>query len=176
MLLGNRVLIRPTGADEMAALLEVYRACEDFLALGPVAVASTEMVLIDLEISRKEGGLFCGIYRLDSGKMIGVVDFVREGWEGNPNCAFLALLMIAAPERSHGIGAEVVRLVEEELFRSGQVDHIASGVQVNNPGGIRFWRAMGFEIVSEAEQMADGTVAFKLLKKNPTGMKSIVDF
>ena len=50
--------------------LEVYRRCEDFLALGPEPKASLEMVLADLEISRQEGGCFCGIYG-PTGNMLG---------------------------------------------------------------------------------------------------------
>ncbi len=163
----ERVVIRPVDEAEMAALLEVYRASEDFLALGPVAVASEAMVLADLRLSREAGGWFCGIYEKTSGRMIGVVDFVPSGWEGLPNQAFLELLMIAAPYRSQGVGQEVVRLVERAICQDEKVDRIAAGVQVNNPGAIRFWRRMGYAIVSEAKAMADGTVAFELLKQIP---------
>ncbi len=34
-LLGDRFSIRPIVAEDFPALLEVYRQCEDFLALGP---------------------------------------------------------------------------------------------------------------------------------------------
>ena len=60
--------IRPVTQDNLDAVLEVYQHCEDFLALGPVATASMEMVLKDIEISKNEGGTFCGIYTAD-GKM-----------------------------------------------------------------------------------------------------------
>jgi len=88
--------IRPITLAELEAVLEVYRQCEDFLALGPVATASMEMVLNDLEISRGYSGTFCGIYTA-KGKMIGVLDYVPRGFEGDPRAADLTLLMIAAP-------------------------------------------------------------------------------
>ncbi len=96
----NRFHIRPITADELDAVLEVYRQCEDFLALGPVPVASTAMVLQDIEISRREGGIFCGIYDAANGKMIGVVDYVPHGFEGDPHLAHLSLLMMLRPSAS----------------------------------------------------------------------------
>ena len=64
----DRFVIRPfnnTEADLMA-VLEVYRQCEDFLALGPVPTASLEMVQSDLEHSKEEGGVFCLICSANS--------------------------------------------------------------------------------------------------------------
>ena len=164
MLSSERVWINPVSENEMEALLEVYRGCEDFLALGPVATASAGMVLADLALSRKAGGRFCGIYEKASGKMIGVVDYISEGWDGIASQAFLELLMIALPYRSRGFGEEVVRLVEAAICRDGKVQQIAAGVQVNNPGAIRFWQRMGYKIVSGPKQYADGTTAYDLLK------------
>jgi ribosomal protein S18 acetylase RimI-like enzyme len=160
----DNLVIRPVQEEDLEQVLEVYRQCEDFLALGPVPTASPEMVRADLRLSEKEGGCFCVILARPAGELIGVVDFVLSGWEGSPRTAFLALLMIAAPQRSQGRGAEVVGLVEGLIAQNSQIEAIRSGVQVNNPGGIRFWQRMGYRIVSEAEDMPDGTTAYQLLK------------
>ena len=37
--------IRPVRQQDLQAVLEVYRQCEDFLALGPVAAASMQRIL-----------------------------------------------------------------------------------------------------------------------------------
>jgi len=111
--------------------LEVYRRCEDFLALGPEPKASLEMVLADLEISRQEGGCFCGIYG-PTGNMLGVVDFVPGGFEGKADTASQPL-MIACNIGIKGIGIEAVRLIEKEIQKDAAVTEIRSGVQVNNP-------------------------------------------
>lgn len=160
---GSSFYIRPVQPGEETNVLAVYRQCEDFLALGP-APANMEMVRADLALSQQEGGLFCGIYRRVDGELMGIIDFVAEGWRGDPSLAFLALLMIAAPHRACGLGAEVVRLVEADIMRSDRVRVIQSGVQVNNPGAIRFWQHMGYQIVSGAEAMPDGTTAYPLEK------------
>jgi len=160
-----RFTIRPVGAaTEAPTILEVYRQCEDFLALGPVAQASMQMVQADLAHSRDEGRVFCGIYDRQSGLMMGIVDFMEAGFNGEPGLAYLSLLMIAAPYRSQGLGAAVVKLVEGWIRVIGKATAIESGVQVNNPQAIRFWERMGYRIVSEPIEYADGTTAYRLWK------------
>lgn len=159
----NRFHIRPITSDELDAVLDVYRQCEDFLALGPVPTASMAMVLQDIELSQHEGGVFCGIYTSD-GEMIGVVDYVPRGFEGDPHLAHLSLLMIAAPFRQQGVGKAVVEAIEREIKKDTQVTAILSGVQVNNPQAVQFWQRRGYRIVSGPTLMPDQTTVFKLRK------------
>jgi ribosomal protein S18 acetylase RimI-like enzyme len=158
--------LRPVTRDslDLARVLAVYRQCEDFLSLGPVPTASMDMVLADLDLSVSEGGVFYAIEDSAGGEMVGVVDFVLAGFEGDPQLAFLSLLMIAAPHRGRGLGEAVARAVEDAIRLDGHATAIRSGVQVNNPGGIRFWQRMGYRIISGPESMEDGTVAFQLWK------------
>ena len=156
--------IRRITQDDLNSVLDVYRQCEDFLALGPVPAASMEMVQKDIEISRGEGGVFCGIYTAD-GQMIGVVDYVPGSFEGNPQVAFLALLMIAASFRRQGIGEAVVEAVEQEISKDPQVRTICSGVQVNNPQAVKFGQRHGYRIVSGPTLMPDQTTVFGLRKE-----------
>ena len=123
--------------NDLPALLEVYRKCEDFLALGPVAHATEEMVLSDLDHSREAGGIFCSIIA-PSGEIVGVVDFVPHGYQGQPDMADLSLLMIASHHRSKGLGEMVVRAVEHYMCSTTRLRVIKSGVQVNNPRAIQF--------------------------------------
>jgi ribosomal protein S18 acetylase RimI-like enzyme len=160
---GQTRTVRPTGASETEAILTVYRQCEDFLALGPQLNATHAMVLADLQHSVDEGGVFCGIYDAYN-VMVGVVDFVSRGFEGDPTRAFLSLLMIAAPWRGKGLGAAVVRLVEAEIHRDAQVARIDSGVQVNNLAAIRFWQRCGYTIISGPNLLPDQTTVFHLRK------------
>lgn len=160
---GYPIEIHPIAQDDLDAVLQVYNQCEDFLALGPVPTASMEMVLKDIEISRQEGGIFCGIYAPD-GRIIGVLDFVPSGYKGNPMHAFLELLMIAAPFRKQGVGKAVVDAFENEIRKDPQVSTILSGVQVNNPKAMHFWQRQGYRIVSEPKLYADQTTAVDLRK------------
>ncbi len=157
------IQIRPVSIDEAGLILEVYHECEDFLALGPVAHASLEMVAADLALSNEQGGIFCGIF-LPSRVMVGVVDYIPDNFEGDPQTAFLELLMIASAFRRRGLGAVVVRLVEEIIRQNPRITRIGVGVQVNNPTAIAFWQKMGYGIISEPELMADGTTVVRLEK------------
>lgn len=159
--------IRPVAQTEtdLASLLEVYRQSEDFLALGPVASASRQMVLADLDLSQRQGGVFYAIEEAATGVMAGVLDFVWAGFEGDAGMAYLSLLMIAAPYRGRGLGAAVVNAVEDAVRNEGRVRAIFAGVQVNNFGAQRFWQRMGFRIVSGPKQYPDGTVAVDLIKE-----------
>ena len=155
--------IRPISPDELDAVLDVYRQCEDFLALGPVPTASMEMVLKDIEISKGYGGLFCGIY-ISDGSIIGIIDYVPSNFEGDSHASYLSLLMIAAPFRKQGIGKAVVEAIENEIKKNAQVDKILAGVQVNNPRAKQFWQRNGYRIVSEPKLYPDQTTAVDLRK------------
>ena len=155
--------IRPITENEVDAVLEVYRQCEDFLALGPVSTASMDMVRKDIEISQQQDGVFCGIYN-SNGTMIGIVDYVPRNFEGNPQSAFLSLLMIAAPFRKRGVGTAVVAALEAEIRRDKQMQTILSGVQVNNPQAVQFWQRHGYRITGGPELMPDQTTVFHLRK------------
>lgn len=163
VILDDFLAIHPITEADSAAVFEVYRQCEDFLALGPAPTASPEMVQSDMALSRREGGIFCGIYT-PAGQMIGVVDYVPCNFAGDPHTAFLSLLMIAAPFRKQGIGRAVVEAVENEIRKDAQVTAIRSGVQVNNPQALRFWQKNGYRIVSGPELMPDQTTVFGLRK------------
>jgi GNAT superfamily N-acetyltransferase len=154
----------PPGEHQLAEVLTVYQQCEDFLALGPVPRASLEMVLADIAHSRAEGGIFCGVYLAEDKTMIGVLDYVPFGYEGDPQQACLLLLMLGAPWRSSGLGAEAANWVEAQVRQAGRARCILSGVQVNNPQAQRFWLRQGYQIISAAQDMGDGTVAYPLRK------------
>lgn len=154
--------VRPFSTMNLENALEVYRQCEDFLALGPQPQASLEMVRADWKHSQQEGGLFCGIY-LPEDRLVGILDYVLGSYEGRPEQAFLSLLMIAAPHRSRGLGRAVVEWLETSALQGG-VEVLLSAVQVNNPAAIRFWQKMGFQVEGGPILQPNGTTVFMLNK------------
>jgi ribosomal protein S18 acetylase RimI-like enzyme len=155
--------IQPVTELELSSVLEVYRQCEDFLALGPVACASVEMVLADIQLSRDAGGIFCGIHVPQKG-MVGVIDFVPHHYLGDPRHAFIELLMIEPSSRQNGLGAAVVVWVEEEICSNPIVTTIQAAVQVNNPLAVAFWQKQGYRITNGPEVQPDQTITFSLEK------------
>jgi len=162
----QQLVLRPLARTEsdLQATLEVYRQCEDFLALGPVSAASLEMVLADMELADKEGCAFCGIFTATR-VMLGVAVFSTGGCRGDADTALFSLLMIAAAHRGRGLGEAVFRAIEEHIRQMGQAKRIAGGVQANNPAAIRFWRRVGFTISETPEKQEDGTVTFNMVKE-----------
>jgi ribosomal protein S18 acetylase RimI-like enzyme len=159
----NSLEVRTITPDDLGAVLDVYRQCEDFLALGAVPTASLVMVLKDIENSQREGGVFCGIYTA-AGEMIGVVDFIPSNFRGDPHVAFLSLLMIVESFRKRGIGTMIVELVEDEIRKDARVTTILTAVQGNNPEALRFWQRNGYHTVGKPEPQPDQTTTFRLQK------------
>lgn len=155
--------IRLLNQRDVDAILEIYRQCEDFLALGPVSSASLEMVLEDMQHSQREDSSFCGIF-LPGGRMVGVVDYLPCGYQGDPQLACLFLLMIAAPFRSRGLGQAVVAAVERAIRAHPEVTAIIAGVQVNNPRAVQFWLRQGYRITGGPTRMPDRTTVYNLRK------------
>ena len=148
------------GKRESSALLEVYKQCEDFLALGPVPVASLGMIQKDRADSRRQGGQYCAI-RNGQDVLVGVIDFaVTE----RTNSCFLELLMIAAPWRNKGYGRTVVTCLDQYLKRSYGIQRMNAAVQTNNPKGIRFWKRLGYDVSNEPRDQPDGTVTYEMTK------------
>lgn len=159
---GNSYLIKDVTERDIFSILKVYKKCEDFLSLGPVPYASEQMVLADLKHSEEENGIYCGIF--SNGEMIGVVDFVLSNFDGEPNNAFITLLMIDIDHRRRGLGNAIVKAVENEILKNTQIESILSGVQINNISAINFWISMGYKIIAGPELLPDSTICYKLKK------------
>ncbi|MDH4157716.1 MAG: GNAT family N-acetyltransferase [candidate division Zixibacteria bacterium] len=163
-MLDNSFEIRPVTESDIGAVLDIYCQSEDFLALGPKPKASMAMVLRDMETSRNENGLFCGIYA-SSGKLIGIVDYVPRDFNGMAHVAFISLLMIIPPLRNRGIGTRIVNLVESTIRATGQVSEIRTAVQLNNPAALRFWKRNKYRVFGNPELRLDQTVISYLRKE-----------
>lgn len=156
--------IKPITDNDLEGVLEIYRQCEDFLALGSETRASMILVLQDMEESRRENGNYCGIYA-SSGKMVGVIDYISSNFNGVANVAFISLLMIGSPWRNRGIGMRILKLTEDKIREIGLVDEIQTAVQLNNPAAMRFWRRNGYCVFGDPVFRPDQTVVTYLRKE-----------
>jgi GNAT superfamily N-acetyltransferase len=80
----------------------------------------------------------------------------------NPQHAFLSLVMNAAPFRQRGLGEQIVKWIEAEIKKDGQVRTIFSALHINNPGALQFWQKIGNQIISDPEAQTDTTVTYRL--------------
>jgi ribosomal protein S18 acetylase RimI-like enzyme len=165
----NTLKIQTVPLGEIDSVLEVYRECEDFLALGSDSSASMQMVIRDMEEARLQGGLFRGIYMGD--RITGVLNYIPNNYEGNLAHAFLTLLMIIPSCRERRFGTRIVQIVEKEILSDSCITAILSAVQVNNPRALRFWERNGYRVVSGPEERPDGTTVLRLRKDFPPDKK-----
>lgn len=149
--------------NDLEEVLEVYRQCEDFLSLGPEPKASMAMVLQDVETSRNEKGIFCGVYASDR-RMVGVVDFIPGNFNGAAHVAFISLLMIIGPLRNQGFGTRILKLAENRIRMTSRVSEIHTAVQLNNPAALRFWRRNDYRVFGDPELRPDQTLVSYLRK------------
>jgi GNAT superfamily N-acetyltransferase len=156
--------LRPVTEQDRAALLALYRQCEDFIRLGNTAPIDDAMVQTDLEISQRNRGIFLCIW-LPDGVPAGVADYVPAGFEGLAQCAFIELLMIGRPWRGRGLGTAVLKQIEQRVWGAAGVTTLRLGVQVNNPQAINFWEVQGFSRIGGPTPQPDGTVAYLYEKK-----------
>ncbi len=161
---GESFEIRPITENDLEEVLGIYRQSEDFLTLGPEPEASMAMVLQDVETSRNEKGIFCGVCAPD-GRMVGVVDFVPCGFNGAALVAFISLLMIVPTLRNRGIGTRILKLVEDKIKVIGRVSEIQTAVQLNNPAALRFWQRNNYRVFGSPELRPDGTAVLYLRKE-----------
>jgi ribosomal protein S18 acetylase RimI-like enzyme len=159
----NSLEIRPVRKDDLEAVLEVYQQREDFLALGPLATASVQMLLKDIQASRREGGIFCGIWNA-AGELVGLVDYIPGNYAGNLQTAYLSLLVIAAPHRNQGIGKLVLEAVEQQVRKGTLVTEMLLGVQTNNSRALQFWQRNGYRIIGGPRTLPDQTIYFEMRK------------
>lgn len=154
--------IDPQKPEDLNQMLEVYHQCEDFLALGPVAYASLDMVLADLDIAKQSGSTFYGIF-LNQDTMAGILDFLPGGYQGDPGQAYIVLIMIARNYRKIGLGKHLLDALETSL--RGRAAHtLVAHVQINNPISLAFFQSRGFVITTAPQLQADGTTSVELRK------------
>jgi len=159
----NSFEIRPITGNDLAEILEVYRQNEDFLALGSRPKASIDMVLQDMETSRQDKGIFCGIYD-SAGRLRGIIDFIPCSFNGLAHVAFINLLMIIRPLRNQGIGTRILRLLERKIMLNEEIREIQTAVQLNNPAALRFWQRNNYRVFKGPEIRPDQTEVVYLRK------------
>jgi ribosomal protein S18 acetylase RimI-like enzyme len=155
--------IIPISDDQIDLILEIYQNCEDFLALGPVAKASKDMVLADMAHAREIGSIYCGLYT-DQDRLIGIVEYLPMHHLNVPGAAFIELVMIAVNFRGQGFGSKTIQDLEALIWADPNVHSIDLAVQVNNPAARRFWERHGYLMISGPEYQPDGTTVFTMQK------------
>ena len=155
---GQRLEMRALGARDYPAVVEIYRQTPRFIVelngRSPDSIG-LEMVEEDAAQAANHGATFVGLFLRESGQMIGVADYVPSGYGGQPNRAWIALLLIAELYQRQGYGTEAYRLIEDAVFVDPDVQAIGLGVLIVNGPALGFWQAMGYQRVGSTVQDKD---------------------
>ncbi|MFE4966922.1 GNAT family N-acetyltransferase [Streptomyces sp. NPDC056660] len=80
------------------------------------------------------------------GRLVGVVvTLARHPDPADPD-PWIGLLMVDAAARARGYGRRIAEGVEER-FRAAGRDALRLAVLANNPKGLAFWTALGYEVI-----------------------------
>ena len=164
----KRLEMRALGARDYPAVVEIYRQTPRFIVeLNGRSADSIglEMVEEDAAHAANHGATFAGLFLRENGQMVGVADYVPNGYGGQPNRAWIALLLIAEPYQRQGYGSEAYRLIEESIFADPDMQTLGLGVLVNNGPALGFWRTMGYERVGSTVQDREGRDVVMLQKQ-----------
>lgn len=141
----ERLVIRALNEADADALLSVYDQCADYLELQTPEPPSLAMIRSDWAATAKNGGIFAGIFKRDSGEAIGMISFVPQRFRGQRDYAFISALMIQPPDRRHGFGTEAYRAVEDLIFSDPDVKRIGTLLLPQHEPSYAFAEKMGFE-------------------------------
>jgi len=143
---------RLRGADE-AELQAFYEECRDYVELvtgEPPRPTEARALLLDLPPGKKPADKYVFGFRDPDGRLVGVLDIVRD-YPG-PGDWYLSLLLFGPASRGRRYGEGVYRWVAGWVSaEGGRAVHLV--VTEDNPGAIRFWRRMGFQVKGAGTQL-----------------------
>lgn len=147
------VRLDPSRRDELQAF---YQGCADYFELvtgQPPGPNEAEELLTSLPRGKTlEDKFVIGLFDAP-GHLIGVLDVIRD--YPRPAEWFLGLLMFGPTWRGRRLGERVYRRLEEWVRACGGTTvHLI--VQEQNPGALRFWQRMGFEVKGMGKQHLKG--------------------
>jgi len=140
--------------DEARApeLQAFHEECRDYLELvtgEPPGPDEAERLLRDRPRGKgPEDKFVIGLFDAP-GHLVGVLDVIRD--YPQPGDWYLGLLLFGPSSRGRGLGERVYRRLEEWVrAEGGKAIHLI--VQEQNPGALRFWQRMGFEVRGMGKQ------------------------
>jgi RimJ/RimL family protein N-acetyltransferase len=167
----RRIEVSPVIEIEYPDVARVYKQSKHFLVdiIGePPENAGLFGVQKEAAEANAHGAVFAVVRLINSREIVGVVTYVRHGYNDDPAQAWIALLMISEQRQGRGYGQEAYALVEEIIFADPQVDIIKLGVLSHNTAAIIFWEAMGFRAIDRREPDSNGHIVIVMEKRrNP---------
>ena len=161
----ERLVLRPLDEAEAGVAWPVYENSADYLDTQTPEDPSLEMVREDMQLAAQHHSVYCGIFRRDTTKVIGVISFVPHSFRGQRDYAWLSLLMIQESDRREGYGTEAYRAVEEFIFGDEAVKQIGTLLIPQFDASLQFAEKMGFERAGGPFKNKRGYGLYSFVKK-----------
>jgi RimJ/RimL family protein N-acetyltransferase len=162
-----RLRIREAAAEDLSALLEVYRSNPDFVAhqegaRGEAGYFDLEMLQRDWWLARMMPGRhMLAIYDKATGAAVGMADFIEEHPEdGTP---WLGALVITRNLQRQGLGSETYAALAAAFRERYHWPALRIGVGPWNSGALAFWKRLGFQRVASQPERVDMVVLERAL-------------
>jgi ribosomal protein S18 acetylase RimI-like enzyme len=144
------VRLDPTRAAELQAF---YEECGDYVELvtgAPPGPREAEELLSAVPRGKTHDDKFViGLFDAP-GHLVGVLDVIRD-YPG-PRDWYVGLLLFGPSSRGRRLGERVTHRLEEWVrAEGGRALHLI--VTEENPGAVRFWKRMGFEVRGMGKQI-----------------------
>jgi RimJ/RimL family protein N-acetyltransferase len=163
----ERLIIKPLSDADVETILPVYEGSADYLDTQTPDEPSKEMVREDMQLAAQHASVYCGIFRRDTERPIGVISFVPHSFRGQRDYAWLSLLMIQENDRLEGYGTEAYRAVEDHIFSDPEVKRIGTLLIPQFDASLRFAEKMGFEQAGGPFKNKRGYGLYSFAKKRP---------
>ncbi len=134
-------------------LQDFYESCRDYVELitgtAPGPREADELLTELPRGKRPEDKFVVGLFDAP-GHLVGVLDVIRDYPAEDEG--YVGLLLFGPSSRGRGLGERVYRRLEEWVrAQGGRAIHLI--VQEQNPGALRFWKRMGFEVGGMGKQL-----------------------
>ncbi len=166
----TQVSIQPLSPElHVEALQRVYELTPTYWQMYGLPAVAGEQARRDLKAAEAEPNRFVlGILLPNEpgnpqagAQLVGLID-IRLHWP-QENTAYLGLLLVAEPFQRQGIGSQAWNLLETWLADATTMRWVRLGVEQFNPGALRFFQSLGFELTGESTRVKSGNKLVRLL-------------
>jgi ribosomal protein S18 acetylase RimI-like enzyme len=142
--------LRPADEAELQAFYEVCRDYVELVTGAPPGPGEARALLSELPPGKDLADKYVFGFRDASGKLVGVLDLVRD--YPRPREWYLSLLLFGPASRGRRHGEGVYRWVAGWVAAEGG-RAVRLVVTEDNPKAIRFWQRMGFQVEGAGTQV-----------------------
>jgi len=154
----ERLLLTLADINDLPALERIEKECDDYFDFDPACENNHNCPLnecltmgdippgVDKEDFKKDNYFFYCVWQNDD--LIGFLTYYLEYKQ--KDTAYLSVLYIKESCRRNGVGAEIIKSLEEQLSRAG-FKAIRLHCSLRNATGLRFWAKNGFDRIVDIQ-------------------------